>query len=166
MTTEKPLDLFPIPAPFEDTTPFVEMDFWRWAKGKADSGDRKGIDPFHYLESLGFVKGQHRITEDQLQRLRYAAETFAWGYPKMGDTPLPWEKLFRPAKEEEQSYSVYGKEGRWVPTPELLKSFSSGWIYNINPSNTGFRLYDGKRLFAQYQTIIGSRFLAVVASEV
>lgn len=155
----KTLREFSIPGNFTDQTPFDQMHIWQWALTQT----RANVDPFKYLDSLCFVVGTDRLTEDQFDRLRYACDAFHVHAPRM--PAAPFADLFRKAgpKDSGQSFWVQEKPGRWIPAPSIVECLqASGWIYDITPDTTFFQIIGGNRLFAKYQTIIGSRFLCEV----
>jgi hypothetical protein len=155
----KTLREFSIPGNFTDQTPFDQMHIWQWALTQT----RANVDPFKYLDSLWFVVGTDRLTEDQFDRLCYACDAFHVHAPRM--PAAPFADLFRKAgpKDSGQSFWVQEKPGRWIPAPSIVECLqASGWIYDITPDTTFFQIIGGNRLFAKYQTIIGSRFLCEV----
>ena len=106
-----------------------------------------------YLGELGFVRGKNRVSEEQLQTLKYVHEIWCQFTPFF--EPKARADLF---DSSEPTYYIHGY-GRSGATCELVKMVrETGWIYEVTPDTTYFEILDG-RLYAKYQQIIGSCFI-------
>lgn len=158
--SEKPL--FTLPGPMTAETPFTEFHAWQWAQHQK----RDRVDVFNYLAELGFVKGKHRITPEQFELLRVVIDMFHRVAPRM-DGIHAFADLLTPATsiDEQTSFYVQGKPGRYVPSDALVAALvDAGWVYAVRPQTTYFAIINGK-VFAKYQQIIGSRVLAQLKDE-
>jgi hypothetical protein len=149
-----------IPGPFTDQTPFRDMHFSKWADNLPE---RKSATIKNYLESLGFVIGTDKLTEEENQRLQYAEDVWHRNSPWIR-TPQAFNALFEIADESVcGSFSISSFSCKYWPKAQVLKALSdSGWIYDINPQTTYFEIVQGNRLYARYQQILGSRFIAII----
>lgn len=142
---------YTIPAPFGTDVPFTQMHVWQWAR----TVPRADVDVFNYLDSLGFVIGQDKCTEQEFEILKYACDAFHRTAPHIAEC-LTFSECFTEASTP-GAFWVQGKPGRYHPRPAILEALQgAGWIYDITPETTYFAVING-RLFAKYQQIIGSR---------
>ena len=71
------LELMTIPDSGKHDTPFGELHFWKWLDN--NKGQLHHIDTMRdYLTSIGFVKGKHRINEDDVKLLRVVIDHYGW----------------------------------------------------------------------------------------
>lgn len=140
--------------------PLVDDPFYAWLDANVKKGEKNtdGALITQYLKSLGFVVGQDRITEEQLEILRHVAE--AW-YRGPWGKPTKFDDLFCNTGTE---YYIMGRKEKLGITHELSDLVvSSGWIYNVSPETTYFEIIGGNRLYAKYQQILGSRFICFIS---
>lgn len=146
-----------IPAPFSDITNFDKMHFWAWASAQEKRND---VTINNYLDSLDFVVGQDKLTDGEYTTLNFAVETWHRTTPWIREV-LKFNELFTPA--DEGGYYVFGAAKRYYPTQKVIDAIhEAGWIYNVNPMTTYFEIIQGNRLYAKYQQVIGSRFIAII----
>ena len=113
-----------------------------------------------YLDSLGFIVGTHRITEEQFKILEYVEDTWFRFTPY--HTPMRLSECF---DDSAPSFYVNGLEVRKGITRELRDAVAeAGWIYDVSPYTTYFEIINGK-LYAKYQQILGSRFICKIVED-
>lgn len=148
--------MFSIPGNPNMQTPFTEMDFWKWAEKQL----RGNVRMSKYLGHLGFVVGVDQLTEDQYSILKGAVQHFHDTAPHMGSEVFSFDDLFHPC-DSPGAYFVRGKAGKYRPVQKVIDALNTaGWIESINPHTTYFEIVRGNKLWAKYQTILGSRPLA------
>ena len=149
-----------------DRDPLVADPFYAWCDANLERSNLEksrlayAID---YLDSLGFVKGKHKVSERDLKTLEYVFETWVRTTPYY--SPCKFSDLFT----DGDAYYVSGAESYGVVkpwrrnvTPKLVEMVRNAqWIYDVEPNSTYFEL-NGNRLYAKYQQILGSRFLCFV----
>lgn len=143
--------------------PLVTDPYFAWLDANVDRCNPESFLVGKYLESLGFVVGEDKITEDQHRILDYVEET--WFRLTPYHLPMTWDECFVPGKD----FSVHAKPpGEDKPfcrrniTPALKAAVEqSGFIYPVHPDNCYFEVING-RLYAKYQQILGSRFICTV----
>lgn len=151
---------FKIVAPDE---PMRDDPFWAYLETHAAKGCRIS-DMTHikmYLATLGFVHGEHRISEEDMNTLKniahYWYETCPWTPPKRMDELFcdsgPHGLSFWLRKPEDARGCHTG-----ITTLLIRLITESGWVYGVTPSTTYFEIIDD-RLYAKYQSILGSRFI-------
>lgn len=140
-----------------DDEPLNLDPFFDWLNANVDRCNPGPKIIQRYLESLGFVIGQDRITEGQHKTLNYVLEVWFRCMPY--HLPMTLGECFTPGTD----FHVRGIEGdQHNITPELKKAVEgAGWIYAVEPSTTYFEV-NGGRLFAIYQQILGSRFICTI----
>lgn len=149
---------FDIPEPFNKEVPLCDTHFWAWAREQP----RSKVTIEHYLESLGFRVGYDYLDKGCFDLLDTMVKHFHYVEPYLP----PFRKFsdaFTPAEAEDPyGYYVQGKPGRWKANPKVVQALvAAGWIYEISPATTYFAV-TGNRLWARYQTIIGSRPVAEI----
>lgn len=136
--------------------PLVTDPYFAWLDANVDRCNPESHLIGKYLESLGFVVGEDKITEDQHRILDYVEET--WFRLTPYHLPMTWDECFVPG----DAYYVQGVDGRRNLTPALKAAVEqSGFIYDVTPSTCYFEVING-RLYAKYQQILGSRFICTV----
>lgn len=156
---------FPFPIVGEHD-PLASDPFFAWCNTNIERTnlEKSKLDyAIDYLESLGFVKGEHKVSERDLKTLEYMFETWVRTTPYY--PPCKFSDLF----EDGDAYYVAGAESFGVvkpwrrnATPKLVEMVRNAqWIYDVEPNSTCFELI-GNRLYAKYQQILGSRLLCVV----
>lgn len=140
--------------------PLVNDPYFAWLEANARKGD--GVDDMDrlcaYLAEQGFVKGEHKLTEDTLRILGYVADT--WYRTTPWSPPQRFDTLFVPGGTPYSVVGVTPKLGISEALIDILEN--AGWIYPVRPDTTYFEITHG-RLFAKYQQILGSRFLCVIS---
>ena len=147
----------------DEHTPLVSDPFYAWLDANVDRCNPGGNHITAYLESLGFIIGQDKITEEQHKTLEYVEDT--WFRLTPYHLPMTWDECFAPGAE----FSVHAKPpGEDKPfcrrniTPELKKAVEeSGFIYDVTPDTCYFEIIND-RLYAKYQQILGSRFVCTI----
>ncbi len=159
------MEFFNIPGfPIDDQAPVNTLHIWKWLDQIPNEELKQKATLLCYLESHGFIKGQHKITEDEIRTLDDTLDNW-WRTLPCVRRPCRFEELFTPAKDNELSYWVRGREGRYVLNPEAETALiSRGWVYSVHPETTYFEIIKN-RVYAKYQTIIGSRKLANLIGE-
>lgn len=151
--------LFPIPGPISDDTIFSDFHFFKWANGQEF---RKDVTLTNYLDSLGFKVGTHHLAESEHDLLIHVCQHWHHATPWIR-SPRKVTELFR--QDKESDFSIWGKPGLYTPSAEVIHAlYESGWIYRINPDTTYFEVIED-RLYAKYQTILGSRLIARIKPE-
>lgn len=160
MTDTRELFTFPIVTKDE---PLCNDPYYQWMDNHRQKGDGMGdIDSLHaYLESLGFIKGKHIITPDNLTILQYVSETWHRCSPWLREE-VEIKDIF---DDSQPSFYVQGLPRKGVTQKLKDVIVKSGWIYDVTPNTTYFTV-DGNRLFAQYHQILGSRFICKLKGEV
>ena len=140
--------------------PLNSDPFYAWLDANVDRGNPGKSLMIRYLDSLGFVVGKHRLTEEQFKILHYVEDTWFQFTPY--HTPMRLSECF---DDSTPSYYVIGLEGRNGITLKLRDAVAdAGWIYDVLPETTYFEIINGK-LYAKYQQILGSRFICKIVEE-
>lgn len=127
----------------------------------------------NYLDSLGFIKGTHKITEEELKILEYVLE-IASRFWTPSQTVYSFSDCFSLHNGSQNLYNNDGgyyvscktvnhKENKlFNPTPLLLGFITTmAPIYEMAPINYHFEVAGGY-LFIKYSKIIGHRRLCKV----
>lgn len=136
-----------------DDEPMITDPFYKWL----DQFNKRAL-PKHaiveYLKYTGFIVGDDELADDDYKFLKFILDHWFDNTPEH-NAPCNFDELFiMPG-----NFYILGKACRYAISPKLREIVNtSGWIYNIDPSTTYFQLIDD-RLFAKYQSILGSRFL-------
>lgn len=148
--------LFKIPGQIHSQVPFNQLHFWKWADKEKFRSD---VTLDNYLKAIGFVLNTHHLSPEEYDILRNAVDQW--------HRSTPWIRQRRTvtqlfSQDKESSYTVWDKYGKYTPSAEVMSALvASGWIYAPNPNNTYFKIIED-RLYAKYQTIIGSRLIAKI----
>ena len=160
-----------------DDEPLRHDPFHTWLTANVSRADPgRGLDLIvTYLSTLGYVRGEHRISEEAIKTLRYVidmwltltpfgepatlSELFDDSTPRYYVIGLPQRADITPA------HYAKGLHRRADITPKLKTLVEcSGWIYEVSPDTTYFEIIED-RLYAKYQQILGSRFLCRIREE-
>ena len=151
--------LFKIPGSATLETAFHDLHLWAWANSQTV---RKDVTVANYLKFAGFEVGVHHLSEDESKVVRYGIDQWHHSTPWIRERRKITE-LF--AQNEHSTFWVRDKPGVYTPSQELLGALvDSGWIYNITSDTTYFEVIED-RLYAKYQTILGSRLVAKIKPE-
>ena len=144
-----------IPGEFKDSTPFNQMHFWDWANAQEK---RNNVTIGGYLSSLGFVLWKDKLTPEEHTRLDYAVDAWHRTTPHIRELQN-FNNLFIEVPDD-GGFFVFSKPNKYYPSQVVIDAlYDAGWIYNVTPETTYFEVIRG-RLYAKYQQIIGSRYIA------
>lgn len=148
-----------------ENEPLSKDAFYAWLSEDENNPRIKGNQREHmilcYLESLGFIKGEDKITEKELQILQYIEEHWHRTFPRLPSSKF--SDLF-PVPDSEHGYYVAGNvkgklHNKYLLGKDLILAINeTGMIYRLSPENYYFEIINGN-LFIKYQQILGSRFI-------
>ena len=140
--------------------PLANDPFYAWLDANVDRCNPGKNLRRRYLESLGFVVGEHRLTEEQVEILGCVEDV--WFHMTPYHTPMRLSECF---DDGTPSYYVKGLGKCHGITIELRDAVAeAGWIYDVTPDTTYFEIING-RLYAKYQQILGSRFICKILED-
>lgn len=179
------MNSFSLPASDSETTPIKETSAYKWFTSNPNLRSSSNMDLVcEYLDSLGFVTGEDKVTEDELSRLNLFCEEAYRNRADLNGT-VDAGDLFEPVTDEEWKETAYYEKdlfnpffsidtllandleisaGKYRATALLVDLIrQEGCIYEINPFNIYFQVITtvngDKNLHYKYQYIIGGRKL-------
>lgn len=172
LTTLKPFSFDII----DDNTPMKEDNFSKWLNAQDQRMTNKTDSICQYLDSLGFIAGEHKIKPEEWKRLGYIFECYctAWkpfkNVMSFGDI---FEETNKPITDWQNkdilnpvfSFSKYSKlpTGVYKIKDDILSIIEDNisLVYPLNNYNYYFEVIETingeTQLFIKYQLIIGSR---------
>lgn len=140
-------------------TPIKEDNSIKWYHDTKQLNNQSAIDLVcKYLDSLGFVVGEHKVSESDMNLLCSIAKVYLDGWIP-DRTPFNLESLFTTEVNKYGSYWLRGNgdNDHYYLSDKLIKLLEPrGLIYELSPDNYYFEIIQN-RLYIKYQHIIGSR---------
>lgn len=144
----------------DNKTPLNKDDLFAWAKLNQITNHTNSTQVVcDYLESLGFIKGEHKISEETFAILKMVAGLYL-------DTWLPDYTVFNIDEllVDGGNFWFRNNDSRVKPTDKLINLLSDrGLVYSLEPRNYYFEVINNY-LFIKYQHIIGSRRICLIAN--
>lgn len=155
-------EYFQLP-PYNDDQPMVEHPLYQWLTDNVDRSKGGHSMMLDWVKLLGFRVGEDALSPEDVRTLHLVEEH--WWSCSPWFKPHSDKDLFTlPTKGTEKFYIQGPTDNEFMGITHKLRTMvmAAGWIYNVHPSTTYFKVIEG-RLYAKYQQLLGSRYICDIS---